>query len=122
MLRPDTIGLTAFLGLLTAFGPVATDMYTPSMPEIGRLLAASTAEVQLTLSAYLMGFAIGQVVYGPISDRWGRKPVLLMALALFCLSSLACAAASDHRDIDRRPRAASARRRWSHRAAARGRA
>jgi DHA1 family bicyclomycin/chloramphenicol resistance-like MFS transporter len=68
-------------------------MYTPSMPEIGRLLAASTAEVQLTLSAYLMGFAIGQVVYGPISDRWGRKPVLLMALALFCLSSLACAAA-----------------------------
>src|SRR5262249_29945871 len=52
-----------------------------------------TSEVQLTLSSYLAGFAVGQVVYGPISDRLGRKPVLLMALALFCAASLLCAAA-----------------------------
>jgi MFS transporter, DHA1 family, multidrug resistance protein len=93
MLRRDTITLTALLGLLTAFGPVATDMYVPSMPDIGRLLAASTSEVQLTLSSYLVGFAAGQIVYGPASDRYGRKPVLLAALTLFCAASLACGAA-----------------------------
>jgi MFS transporter, DHA1 family, multidrug resistance protein len=93
MLRPDTIALTALLALLVAFGPVATDMYVPSMPDIGRLLGASTAEVQLTLSSYLVGFAVGQIIYGPISDRYGRKPVLLTALVLFCAASLACAAA-----------------------------
>lgn len=93
MLRPNTIALTGLLGLLTAFGPVATDMYVPSMPDIGHLLAASTSQVQLTLSSYLVGFAIGQVIYGPLSDIWGRKPVLLMALVLFCTASLACALA-----------------------------
>ena len=93
MLRPDTIGLTTLLGLLTAFGPVATDMYIPSMPEISRLLDASTSEVQLTLSSYLVGIAIGQVIYGPISDQYGRKPVLLLALVLFCGASALCSAA-----------------------------
>jgi len=93
MLRPGTLALTALLGLLTAFGPVATDMYVPSMPAIGQALGAGTSEVQLTLSSYLVGVAAGQVVYGPLSDRFGRKPVLLMALALFCAASLACAAA-----------------------------
>src|SRR5262245_4108962 len=93
MLRPNTIGLTILLGLLTAFGPLSTDMYIPSMPAVGRLLGASTAEVQLTLSSYLMGFAVGQIVYGPASDRWGRRRVLLAALSLFCAASLACALA-----------------------------
>jgi DHA1 family bicyclomycin/chloramphenicol resistance-like MFS transporter len=93
LLRPNTTGLTALLGLLTAFGPVATDMYVPSMPDIGRQLAVGTSEVQLTLSAYLIGFAVGQIIYGPISDRHGRKPVLLVALAVFCVASLACAVA-----------------------------
>ncbi len=93
MLRPNTIALTGLLGLLTAFGPVATDMYVPSMPDIGRLLTASTAQVQLTLSSYLIGFAVGQIIYGPLSDLWGRKPVLLMALLLFCTASLLCALA-----------------------------
>lgn len=83
MLKPDTVSLTALLALLTAFGPVATDMYVPSMPEIGRLLLADPAMVQLTLSSYLIGFAAGQVVYGPV----------LIALALFCLASFACAVA-----------------------------
>jgi len=90
---PNAIALTGLLGLLTAFGPVATDMYVPSMPDIGRSLAASASDVQLTLSSYLIGFAAGQIIYGPLSDRWGRKPVLLAALALFCAASLACALA-----------------------------
>ena len=93
MLRPDTFALTALLALLTALGPVAVDMYLPSFPEIGRLLGASPATVQLTLSLYMVSYAIGQVVYGPLSDRWGRIPVLRAALAIYCVASLACALA-----------------------------
>jgi MFS transporter, DHA1 family, multidrug resistance protein len=93
MLRPDTLALTALLALITALGPVSTDMYLPSLPDIGRLLSASAAEVQLTLSAYLVGFAVGQILYGPFSDRHGRKPVLLIALGLFSIGNLACALA-----------------------------
>jgi DHA1 family bicyclomycin/chloramphenicol resistance-like MFS transporter len=93
MLRADTIALTALLALLTAFGPISTDMYVPSMPEIGHVFAVDASRVQLTLSSYLGGFAIGQIVYGPAADRLGRKPVLLLTLTLFCLASLACAIA-----------------------------
>jgi DHA1 family bicyclomycin/chloramphenicol resistance-like MFS transporter len=93
MLRPDTFALTALLALLTALGPLAVDMYLPSFPEIGRLLGASPATVQLTLSLYMVSYAIGQVVYGPLSDRYGRQPVLRVALAIYCVASLACAVA-----------------------------
>jgi MFS transporter, DHA1 family, multidrug resistance protein len=91
MLRPDTFALTAVLALLTAVGPLSVDMYLPSLPDIGRELAAPPAQVQLTISFYLVGFALGQIVYGPMSDRHGRKPILLAALALFSTASLACA-------------------------------
>jgi MFS transporter, DHA1 family, multidrug resistance protein len=91
MLRPDTFALTAVLGLLTAVGPLSVDMYLPSLPEIGRKLAASPAQVQLTISFYLVGFAVGQIVYGPLSDRHGRKPILVAALGVFSAASLACA-------------------------------
>ena len=93
MLRPDTFALTALLALLTALGPVAVDMYLPSFPDIGRLLGASPATVQLTLSLYMVSYAAGQIVYGPLSDRWGRIPVLRAALAIYCAASLACALA-----------------------------
>src|SRR5436190_13744046 len=95
MLRPNSIGLTALLGLLAARGPIATDMYVPSLPDIARFLRASTSDVQLTLSAYLLGLAVGQAIYGPVSDRFGRKPVLLSALLLFCVASALCAVAAD---------------------------
>jgi DHA1 family bicyclomycin/chloramphenicol resistance-like MFS transporter len=91
MLRPDTLALTALLALLTAVGPMSVDLYLPSLPEIGRVLGASVPQVQLTLSGYLLCFAVGQIVYGPISDHVGRKPVLLAALALYVAVSLACA-------------------------------
>ncbi|MDO8878012.1 MAG: multidrug effflux MFS transporter [Pseudolabrys sp.] len=91
MLRPDTFALTALLAALTAIGPLSTDMYMPSLPDIARQLSASAAQVQLTLSTCLVGFAVGQIVYGPISDRHGRKPVLLAALGLFVAASLICA-------------------------------
>src|SRR5665213_652647 len=91
MLRSGTFALTALLAALSAIGPLTTDMYLPSLPDIARQLAAPTAQVQLTISAYLIGFAIGQILYGPVSDRHGRKPVLLAALGLYCAASLACA-------------------------------
>src|SRR5215831_3950016 len=91
MLRPGTFALTALLAALTAVGPLSTDMYLPSLPEIARQLHASTAQVQFTISSYLVGFAVGQIFYGPISDRHGRKPVLLAAIALYCVASLLCA-------------------------------
>lgn len=94
MLRPDTFALTALLALLTALGPVSTDMYLPSLPEIGRVLGASIAHVQLTISVYLAAFAVGQLLYGPISDRLGRKPVLISSLVLYSAASLGCAAAA----------------------------
>ena len=93
MLRPDTFALTALLALLTALGPLAVDMYLPSFPDIGRLLGASPATVQLTLSLYLVAYAAGQVVYGPLSDRYGRLPVMRVTLAIYCVASLACALA-----------------------------
>jgi DHA1 family bicyclomycin/chloramphenicol resistance-like MFS transporter len=91
MLRPGTFALTALLAALTAVGPLTTDMYLPSLPDIARQLGASSAQVQLTISAYLIGFAAGQIIYGPVSDRHGRKPVLIGAIALYCAASLACA-------------------------------
>jgi len=91
MLRPGTFALTALLAALSAVGPLTTDLYLPSLPDIARQLHASTAQVQLTISAYLIGFAVGQIFYGPVSDRHGRKPVLLAAIALYCFASLACA-------------------------------
>ncbi len=91
MLRPGTFALTALLAALSAVGPLTTDMYLPSLPDIVHLLGATTAQGQLTISAYLVGFAVGQVAYGPLSDRHGRKPVLIGAIALYCFASLLCA-------------------------------
>jgi MFS transporter, DHA1 family, multidrug resistance protein len=93
MLKPGTFALTLLLAMLTALGPLSTDMFLPSLPDIATVLAAPTARVQLTVSSYLIGFAVGQVIYGPVSDRYGRRPVLLAALALYLTSTLGCAAA-----------------------------
>src|SRR5712672_3548512 len=94
MLRPDTLALTALLALLTAVGPMSVDLYLPSLPQIGRVLDASVPQVQLTLSGYLLCFAVGQIVYGPVSDQVGRKPVLLTALSLYVAVCLGCVLAT----------------------------
>ncbi len=92
-LRPDTLGMTAILAMLTALGPLSTDMYLPSLPAIATALGTDIARAQLTLSAYLVGFAAGQIFYGPVSDKIGRKPTVLAGLALYCLASAGCALA-----------------------------
>jgi DHA1 family bicyclomycin/chloramphenicol resistance-like MFS transporter len=89
-LRPDTFAMTATLALLTALGPLSTDMYLPSLPEIAKAFNADTASTQLTLSFFLAGFAVGQIFYGPLSDRYGRKPVLLGGFAMFLIATLLC--------------------------------
>lgn len=93
MLRPGSFALTALLALLTGIGPLSVDMYLASWPEMVWLLDATQAQVQLTISVYLVGFGIGQAIYGPLSDRHGRKPVLLAAIALFVAASVVCAVA-----------------------------
>jgi MFS transporter, DHA1 family, multidrug resistance protein len=93
MLTPGTFALTLLLSFLTALGPLSMDMYLPSLPEIARTLHAPILDVQLTISSYLFGFAVGQIFYGPVSDRLGRKPVLLTALVLYGLASVGCALA-----------------------------
>lgn len=90
---PTPWGLVVLLGSLTAMGPLAIDMYLASLPDIGRSLAASPSAVQSTVAAFLAGMAIGQVFYGPATDRLGRRPVILFGVAVFLVGSLACALA-----------------------------
>jgi len=92
--RPDTLALTALLGLLTALGPLSTDMYLPSLPTMTTALGSTPAEAQLTLSVFLIGFASTQIFYGPLSDRYGRRPVLLVGLTLFVLATALCTVAT----------------------------
>ena len=93
-LKPDTLAMTATLAMLTALGPLATDFYLPSLPEIVTAMGTTVAGAQGTLSAFLFGFAGGQIVWGPLSDRLGRKPVLLAGLSLFLVATIACTVAT----------------------------
>lgn len=93
MLRPYTFALTTLLAVLTALGPLAMDLYLPSFPAIATTFGTTPSQVQLTISCYMIGFAVGQLFFGPVSDRHGRKPVLSFALVVFCLGTLACAVA-----------------------------
>lgn len=83
--------LTLLLATLTGLTSLSIDMSLPAMPQLQEIFGASVSAVQLTLSVFLVGFALGQIVCGPLSDRWGRRPVLLAGLALFTLAGLACA-------------------------------
>ncbi|MFD5739931.1 multidrug effflux MFS transporter [Streptomyces massasporeus] len=85
--------VTFLLGSLTAVPPLAMDMYLPSLPEVTRSLHAPAATVQLTLTACLAGMALGQLVVGPMSDRWGRRRPLLAGLAVFVVATVLCALA-----------------------------
>ena len=77
-----------FLSLLLGLQPVATDLYLPALPALTLDLGASLSQAQLTLTAMLLAFGFSQLVWGPVSDRWGRRPVLILGMGLFGLAAL----------------------------------
>ena len=87
------VRLVVILGALSAFGPLSIDMYLPSLPSLSRDLQASASAAQLTLSACLLGLALGQVIAGPLSDSLGRRRPLLVGLVAYIVASLLCAVA-----------------------------
>jgi DHA1 family bicyclomycin/chloramphenicol resistance-like MFS transporter len=87
------------LGLLSAIGPFAIDMYLPALPAIGQSLSADVGAVQKSLMAFFISLAVGQLVYGPASDMFGRKPPLYVGLTLFVIGSIGCALAPNIQNL-----------------------
>lgn len=83
--------MVLILGALSAFGPLAIDFYLPAFPAMAQAFATDEKHVQATLAAYFLGLSIGQLAYGPVADRFGRRKPLVFGVALFTLASLACA-------------------------------
>ena len=81
------------LGGLSAFGPLAIDLYLPAFPAMASSFGTDIEHIQLSMSVYFLGLASGQIFYGPLADRFGRRKPLLFGIALFALASLACALA-----------------------------
>ncbi|HEY8250174.1 MAG TPA: multidrug effflux MFS transporter [Burkholderiales bacterium] len=90
--QETSLRLTVLLGVLMALPALGTDLFLPALPVLAQALAADVAAAQLTLTTYFLGLAMGQLLWGPLSDRFGRKPVLLAGLFLLLASSLAAAA------------------------------
>jgi len=87
---PRNTELIILLGLIAAIGPLSIDTYLPSLPAIGEELSAASALVQQSVSAYFFGLAAGQILCGPLSDRFGRRPILFGGLGLYLVATLAC--------------------------------
>lgn len=86
--------LVVLLGVLTAFAPLSIDMYLPALPALETYFKASEGAVQLTLALFIVGFSLGQTIYGPLADRFGRKPPLYIGMLVYTLTSGACALAA----------------------------
>ena len=87
-LTPVLLGV---LALLSSFTPLSIDMYLPALPVIARDLHGTAGDIQLTLSAFMVAFGAGQIFYGPAGDRFGRRPVILIGLAIYIVASVGCA-------------------------------
>jgi DHA1 family bicyclomycin/chloramphenicol resistance-like MFS transporter len=98
-LTPRSTAYIALLVALGSFGPLTMSIYTPVMPSVGHDLVSSPDSVKLTLTTYMLGFAVGQLFYGPLSDRYGRRPVLIGGLLFFTVTTFACSFASSIGDL-----------------------
>ncbi|HAB33921.1 MAG TPA: MFS transporter [Exiguobacterium sp.] len=92
-MTPGRLTLILILGSLAALGPLSIDMYLPAFPDMSRSFDASASLIQLSLTACMLGMALGQLIVGPLSDVRGRKRPLMIALLAYLLASLACAMA-----------------------------
>jgi DHA1 family bicyclomycin/chloramphenicol resistance-like MFS transporter len=99
MTRQTYISLILILGTLTALVPFTVDMYLPGFPEIAKDLHTTTAQVALSLSSFFIGISAGQLLYGPLLDRFGRKIPLYCGMILFVLSSLCCIWVTDINEL-----------------------
>jgi DHA1 family bicyclomycin/chloramphenicol resistance-like MFS transporter len=88
--RPDA-RLILLLGALAACGPISIDMYLPSLPSITQAFSVSVGAAQSTLTSFMLGFSIGMLLYGPMSDAYGRRPVLLGGIIMYTIATIACA-------------------------------
>jgi DHA1 family bicyclomycin/chloramphenicol resistance-like MFS transporter len=88
------VGLLLILGALTAFPPMSIDMYLPSLPALARDLGGTATGGQATVAAFFVGLALGQLVYGPLSDRIGRRAPVLVGVAIYLVATLGCAFAT----------------------------
>lgn len=95
MLALTSVWTTILLAAAVALGPLAIDMYLPALPAMGDALSADTGQVQLTLSIYMAGFALAQLICGPLADRFGRKPIMIGGFLLFAVASVVCALATN---------------------------
>lgn len=93
-LHPNSFWVLPIIASLVAFGPLSTDMYLPAQPAIKEELHASIEQIQLTLSIFLIGTSLALPFWGPLADRYGRKNIMLIGIALFIVSSIACALAT----------------------------
>jgi len=91
--RPESVGFILLLGACTAMPPLSVDMGQPALTPIAHELQSSPAAVAYALSLYMLGFATAPVIFGPLSDRFGRRPVLLVGCVLFALTGWGCALA-----------------------------
>ena len=94
-MKTDFFKTALILGLLSAIGPFAVDMYLPALPSIGQSLGASMSAVQASLMVFFISLGVGQLIYGPLSDMLGRKAPLYFGLVLFAAGSVGCAMAPD---------------------------
>ena len=94
--------LLIILGMLSAFGPFVTDFYLPGLPSIGDYFDVPASMVQLSLTSSMLGLAGGQLLVGPISDKYGRKRPILITLDLFVAATVACLFAWDIYSLDRK--------------------
>lgn len=89
--EPKQIYLILILGLLTAIGPLSIDMYLPAFPDIAKGLNTSVSAVMLSLSSFFIGISVGQLIYGPLLERYGRKTPLYFGLTIYAIAALGCA-------------------------------